>query len=132
MKIYTSYFSNIENLRKKYKNLTFISIAGITPEIENVEIFKLKELMPKYEWWKIWHDKFKEDLESEESKQWYIKKYNETVLSKLNVKEIFQKMYDISKGKDIILLCYETPEKFCHRHLVSEWLNRNGVYCEEK
>lgn len=132
MKIYTSYFSNIENLRKNSKNLTFISIAGKTPEIENVEIFKLKEFMPKYEWWKIWHEKFKEDLESEESKQWYIEKYNETVLSKLNVKEMFQKMYDISKGKNIILLCYETPKKFCHRHLVSEWLNRNGVYCEEK
>jgi uncharacterized protein YeaO (DUF488 family) len=130
--IYTSYFSNIENLRKNFKNLTFVSIAGKTPEIENVEIFKLKEFMPKYEWWKIWYDKFKEELESEESKQWYIKKYNETVLSKLNAKEMFQKMYNISKGKDIILLCYETPEKFCHRHLVSEWLNRNGVYCEEK
>lgn len=130
--IYTSYFSNIENLRKNSENLTFISIAGKTPEIENVEIFKFKELMPKYEWWKIWYEKFKEDLESEESKRWYIEKYNETVLSKLNAKEIFQKMYDISKGKNIILLCYETPEKFCHRHLVSKWLNRSGIYCEEK
>ena len=26
-------------------------------------------------------------------------------------------------GKDIILLCYETPEKFCHRHSVAKWLN---------
>jgi hypothetical protein len=31
-----------------------------------------------------------------------------------------------------ILLCWETPEKFCHRHMVSEWLNNEmGMYVPE-
>ena len=32
---------------------------------------------------------------------------------------------DESVCRNVTLLCYETPEKFCHRHLVAEWLN-NG------
>ena len=34
-------------------------------------------------------------------------------------------------GKDIALICYEKPSDFCHRHLVAEWLNKNGFKCEE-
>ena len=25
--------------------------------------------------------------------------------------------------KKVVLLCYESAEKFCHRHLVADWLN---------
>ena len=27
-------------------------------------------------------------------------------------------------GEDAILLCYETPEDFCHRHVVAWWAER--------
>ena len=27
--------------------------------------------------------------------------------------------------------CYEKPSDFCHRHLVADWLNKNGVECKE-
>lgn len=30
-----------------------------------------------------------------------------------------------------VFLCYETPEKFCHRHIFAEWLSANGLQCEE-
>ena len=31
----------------------------------------------------------------------------------------------------IALICYEKPTDFCHRHLVADWLNKNGIECEE-
>ena len=31
----------------------------------------------------------------------------------------------------VALVCYETPEKFCHRHLVSKWLQDNNIDCAE-
>lgn len=34
-------------------------------------------------------------------------------------------------GKEICLICYEKPSDFCHRHLVADWLNKNGVKCKE-
>lgn len=36
-----------------------------------------------------------------------------------------------SDNHDVCLLCYETPEKFCHRHLVCNWLNDHGIECRE-
>lgn len=39
------------------------------------------------------------------------------------------------KGLDyhpnIVLLCYEKPTDFCHRHLVAQWLIENGFECKE-
>lgn len=37
-------------------------------------------------------------------------------------------MNDIQNG---LLLCYETKKDFCHRHLVADWLNMNGILTEE-
>lgn len=38
---------------------------------------------------------------------------------------------EISEGKDCALVCYEAPDKFCHRHLVAEWLNSAGYNVNE-
>lgn len=32
---------------------------------------------------------------------------------------------DLAKYDKVILLCYEKPEKFCHRHILAEYLNKN-------
>ena len=31
-----------------------------------------------------------------------------------------------------ILCCYEGPGKFCHRHILADWLNKHNIKCEEK
>ena len=38
-------------------------------------------------------------------------------------------LQDLQKiGKDVVLLCYETPEKFCHRHIAAQWLkDQTGI-----
>ena len=37
----------------------------------------------------------------------------------------------IGNRHEFALICYEKPTSFCHRHLVAEWLNENGIPCEE-
>ncbi len=44
--------------------------------------------------------------------------YHTTVLDKLNPEKVYQ-----SLGDDAVLLCWEAPGKFCHRHIVANWLN---------
>jgi len=136
--IYTSYFANVKGVLGKKPHIRFCSIAGKTPDWFlqydrdlGLKSFKCKSLMPHYDWWKVWHDKFEKDLESEESKSWYIDKYNETVLDMLSPQCTVKKLYEMSDKYDVCLLCYETPDKFCHRHLVAEWLNSNGISCKE-
>ncbi len=51
------------------------------------------------------------------------KLYHEQVLSKLDPATIYREL-----GEDAILLCWESPGKFCHRRVVVEWLeNALGI-----
>ena len=71
-----------------------------------------KKLAPKYWFFK----KYKEDGDE----KFYTEQYQKEVLDKLDVQTVFNEL-----GEDAILLCWESPEKFCHRHLVANWLNKN-------
>lgn len=133
--IYTSYFDNIKNLPD---NFFPVAICGkITNGYKGL---RYKKLAPKYDFWKIW----KETKDNE----YYEKMYNETVLDKLDILEVLGDLYDIVEptlSKEmidyvnmcncpwwanpefhIVLVCYEEPGLFCHRHLVSKWLS---TYC---
>lgn len=120
MTLHTSYFGNISKIvQEDQEPPVFVSIAGKTPSWFDGP--RMPELAPKKEWWTEWHERFKDSLESSESVTWYTKKYKETVLSHLDQVSVVTKLGEL--GENIVLLCYETPEKFCHRHLVSEWID---------
>ena len=127
--IYTSYFGNIQKIAKICPNMCFVSIAGKSPDW--FDGIRYKPLMPIYSWWREWHDMFINDLESDYSRSWYIKKYVNTVLSKLKPYDIKNELTMLVNSNNIVLLCYETPEKFCHRHIVADWFNANGIKCIE-
>ena len=112
--IYTSYFANIKNLPE---NLRLISIARSTPKYVNCE--KCQELFP--DWGIINLVKSNPCKESEEK---YTEVYKKQ-LEKLDAEEIANKL------QNSILLCYEKPGDFCHRHLVAKWLRESGISCIE-
>lgn len=122
--IYTSYFAKIRELEKN--NITPVSICGKAPAW--YKGLQYKKLAPKYEFFMEWKQNRDND--------YYIKCFNEQVLSKLNAIDVivdFSRLdYGFNVGEnDIALICYEKPSDFCHRHLVAEWLNQNGFKCEE-
>ena len=49
----------------------------------------------------------------------YEKRYREEILSKLNPKQVYEMF------KHNVLLCFENPEQFCHRRIVSSWIKQN-------
>ncbi len=110
--IYTGYWSKLKEYERY--GLIPVGISGKIPDGFNGA--RYQQLAPKYSWWKQWHDEHM-------SNDWFVEKYYETVLSQLNPNEVIT---DLSKfGANVVLLCYETPEKFCHRHLAADWLNKN-------
>lgn len=132
--IYTSYFGNMHNIREKYPNIVFCSVAGKTPDWfldENELNFISKELAPKYSWWSYWKTKFGDDKDSKESIDYYTTRYKDTVLNKLRDWYVKDMLYENSKGNDVCMVCYEEPDKFCHRHLISDWLNSHKCDCVE-
>lgn len=121
--IYTSYFAKI---RKLPANIIPVSICGKAPE--GYKGLQYKKLAPKYEFFKRW----KENHDNE----YYIRCFNEQVLATLNASEVVSELQRLvaeynDDNVSICLVCYEKPTDFCHRHLVADWLRRNGFHCEE-
>ena len=120
--IYTSYFGKLNSLPD---NVVPISICGKVPDWYNG--LEYKKLAPKWSFFKEW----KENHDN----NYYIKCFNEQVLDKLNVLDTIMELSELTRFEnrynDICLICYEKPEDFCHRHLVADWLNRNGFTCKE-
>lgn len=124
---YTTHFANIKNLPK---NVVPVSIAGKAPS--GYKGLEYKKLAPKYHFFIKW----KENHDNE----YYIRHFNEEVLSKLDPYDVIREIQDKFCDGNIILnmdqiefafVCYEKPSNFCHRHLVAEWLNNNGIECKE-
>lgn len=116
--IYTSYFANLKNLPS---DIIPISICGKAPT--GYHGIQYKKLAPKYDFfmqWKLNHDN-----------EYYIRCYNEQVLAALDPHEVYAELNTLSGGREFVLVCYERPEDFCHRHLVAKWLVSNGYPCVE-
>ena len=111
--IYTSYFAMVHRVEDKSK---LIGIA-LWPPKGMGDIKCIRQLAPTKEILL----RYKHDYD----KNAYIVAYKRDVLSQLDV-------HKVAKYLDgHILLCYEHPEAFCHRHIVAKWLNDNGYACEE-
>lgn len=110
--IFTSYFSNIYNLR----DYTLISISRFSPAgfhgLSYISLAPSKKLLYNYKNKKL-------------SKSDYFRIFKEETLSQLNPQTVLDELYSlqIPDSKGLVLLCYEKPKDFCHRHFVASWLN---------
>ena len=112
--IQTSYFANWRNFPDGKRK---ISISRFTPKWFK-EDHNALELAPSAEL-------LLETKAGKVSDAEYEERYIRETLSKLDPQEIARKY------KDSIFLCYESSEDFCHRQIVSAWLNENKVPVEE-
>lgn len=119
MRIYTSYFAKC---RKIPDDIVKISIASKPPNGYNG--VEYKQLAPKSSFFFKWKENHDND--------YYIRCFSEQVLDKLIPEDVYKDFQSLGNGKDVVLLCYEKPENFCHRHLVAKWLSYNlGIKIEE-
>lgn len=121
VKLYTSYYAKVKYLQS---NALLLSISIKPPYYIKCGTFdKLSPPRSVLEAFKL-----DGDIES------YTKSYKEQVLYNLSAEAIYDQLCELAKQKGtdkVVLLCYEGKNKFCHRHLVSEWLRENGINCIE-
>lgn len=119
---YTTYFSNVKNLPP---DVVPISIAAKPPA--GWTGLEYKKLAPNWSFFSVWRETQDND--------YYIEHFKKEILDSLNILAVVRDLCTAAliKGNatNIALVCYESPDKFCHRHLVSEWLNDNGFICKE-
>lgn len=116
--IYTSYFAN---LRKLPSDFIPISICGKAPDW--YKGLQYKKLAPKWAFFKVWKETHDND--------YYVHCFNDQILKSLEPAIVVNELLRLSGNKNIVLICYEKPSDFCHRHLVAEWLTANGYPCSE-
>lgn len=117
--IYTSYFAN---LKKLPKDMTPVAICGKSPDW--YKGLEYKKLAPRWWFFKEWKDGIIDN-------NGYIKNFYKEVLSDLDPTEVVNYILELTQGKTPVLICYEKPGDFCHRHLVADWLNKAGIKCTE-
>ena len=90
---------------KKYEELQKIK----------VDLTRLKEYQEK-----------RREIEEE-----YIKSYYETRLKDLDARDLLETLYE-KFGDNIILLCHESVDEFCHRRLIADFIEiKLGIYIPE-
>lgn len=105
------------NFTKSANNPNAVSIAGRAPEDFTGRCYK--KLAPK----KWFFEKYKKDGDEE----FYKIQYQKEVLDVLDPKTVYEQL-----GEDSVLLCWEEPGEFCHRHIVAEWLMKHlGIKIRE-
>ena len=70
--------------------------------------------------------KYRKEIEDK-----YIKSYYEIRLKDLDINELLNTLYN-KFGNDIILLCHEPVDEFCHRRLIADYIElKAGIYIPE-
>lgn len=121
--IYTSYFGQLKSIPR---DIVPIAICGKAPAWWSG--LQYRKLAPTPEALIEWKREGDTDL--------FIERYYEQVLNKLNPAQVKKELLNLStymnlRNRNVVLVCYEKSEDFCHRHLVEEWFNANGINCME-
>lgn len=58
----------------------------------------------------------------------YAYRYRSEVLDRGDVHKVFERLAGISQGRDIVLCCFESADKFCHRHLLAGYVQEVWGY----
>ena len=96
----------------------------LVPSNSSDIIFEYKALAPN---WRLW-DNFKKKKISEDK---FIIEYI-NMLKDLNPKHVLEHLNFLTGGIEPILMCKPAKTKFCHRHLVADWLeNETGIIINE-
>ena len=122
--MYTGYFAKLKSYKEA--GLVPVSIALKTPEWYHGAQYK--KLAPKWSFFSEWKNgSHKGDID------YYMQHFKTEVLDNLDPEQVVKELEGftgVSRDR-IILICYEKPGDFCHRHLVSMWLTVNHISCFE-
>lgn len=118
VRMYTTYYG-YHSLLEKGK-FYHVSISCATPK--NIQVdFQLNEAKPEWNTVQRHKEKWIDDA------QYYIEYLQKLQKNKAILAKRLVDIYRRANGKKVIFYCYETPEKFCHRHIfakiMTSWFN---------
>ena len=115
---YTSYFGNVKALPK---DAVLVSISLWSPR--NWCGKHIKQLAPT-------EDILREYQRTHDIAK-YCERFQKEILDGHDPKKLDKAIRERWGEGDVIFLCYEKPNQFCHRRLVAKWMERGGFSCPE-
>ena len=117
--IYTSYFAKFSKIPYPLFNNCYAISLYVPRFMQGLNIRHIPELAPD----KQTLSNYKKNNNIQE----YTISFIQNTLKPLNPNTIFNRF------NNCIFLCYEAPDKFCHRHLIKDWLNSyfHETVCQE-
>ena len=105
------------------KNNGYVSIS-LYPSNNNYISYEYKSLAPN---WKLFENLNKKKI----SEKQFINSYMEQLFC-LKAKTVYEDLKNLVFGFEPIIMTNASKNKFCHRHIVAEWLeNELGIVIEE-
>lgn len=120
--IYTSYYDNpnLTKLMKVHQLYPYI-ISNSFRSVKNVILNEANIYSPLVPPWYLVRAYKSGSITPAQ----YSRVYVEKILDKLDWSDL------VNDLEQSVLLCWCKPTEFCHRRLVRNWLNKNGIICEE-
>lgn len=118
MKIYTSYFAKLRHIPD---TIVPIAICRSTPSWWTG--LNYKDLSPSYD--------ILNEYKKLQDQTLYTARFNDEVVKYLDFNKIYKDLENLSECKDVVLLCYEKPTDFCHRHIIAKYFRQHGYDTEE-
>lgn len=120
MRILTSYYNKIN---EEFVDAVLVRISRTQPKDFTEEVYECKELYPDWELINLYKSG---DIDEEDYKHQYSKQLTNKLRSKLLKR--FERLCESHNTDTVILLCWEHPKNFCHRHIAGPWLSET---CKE-
>jgi uncharacterized protein YeaO (DUF488 family) len=111
MNIQTSYFAK---MRSFPKDVVPIAICAKPPSWYTGLVYK--KLAPSYS--------ILMEYKANPDKEKYTQRFLHEIVSYLDFQQVYSDLYNLSEGKDIIMLCFEKSSDFCHRHIIAEEMSK--------
>ena len=118
----TSYYANIQKIKKQYPDYILVSISGDIPDYVKDEVHKWdKRLAPNLSLFQ----EYKASPEGSLREKKYVQRFKDEVLIKYDINEIFKEWTEkCGLNEKYVMLCYESnninDSTFCHRRIVAE------------
>lgn len=114
MNVYTSYFSNRRNFPDNFEVFSIVQYAPKWSKYRNIKDFAPSATLLR--------DYKRGDVTDKEYTIRYMLE-----MSRIDIESILKSI----KSDNVIFVCYEKPNEFCHRHILRNILKRYGINAME-
>lgn len=116
--ILTTYYKRLENFAGEMSNAVIVQVSNSKPKWFPWDCLSYKALMPD---WDCVAALKNGSISEEEFTRRYKNKLNK--LDRQTVLEELQYKAESEGANTVYLVCWEASNKFCHRHILAEWLD---------